>query len=84
MVFQSATVSSLATRREIEFPQVMLPYDFNDLKLDNICNTLRQDIKNALAFGADDVLLESVSAKSPMQENLKKENLEKENLLKQN
>jgi ion channel-forming bestrophin family protein len=48
---------------EIENP---FGYDFNDLKLDAICDTLRQDIKTTSAFGADGLLatkteLETVS-----------------------
>ncbi len=60
---------------EIEDP---FGYDFNDLKLDDICNTLRQDIKNIQAFGAEGVLWEAASA-----ENLLEKNLLEENLLKQ-
>ncbi len=70
---------------EIEDP---FGYDFNDLKLDDICNTLRQDIKSTRAFGADGVLLAAASAEdlleaSPLEESPTQENLEKEHLLKQ-
>ncbi len=61
---------------EIEDP---FGYDFNDLKLDDICNTLRQDIKSTRAFGTDGVLLTAV-----LEETLLEENLLEENLIQQN
>jgi ion channel-forming bestrophin family protein len=43
---------------EIENP---FGYDFNDLKLDDICNTLRSDLKTVQAFSSDGTLNEIVS-----------------------
>ncbi|MEL6354822.1 MAG: bestrophin family ion channel [Cyanobacteria bacterium J06627_28] len=39
---------------EIEAP---FSYDFNDLKLDDICATLLQDIKSVLSFSEEGILV---------------------------